>query len=51
MMSRHFRLGSELSGVIVKRLSRAKNQFSVLDSFFNQFVAYTVCQGEIETFA
>ena len=32
MMSRHFRLSSELSGAI------AKNQLSVLVSFFNQFV-------------
>ena len=38
MMIRHFRLSSELSGAIVKRLPHAKNQFSVTGSFFNQFV-------------
>ena len=38
MMSRHFRLRSELSGAIAKRLSHAKNQLSPPDSFFNQFV-------------
>ena len=39
MMSRHFRLRSELTGVIAKRLPHAKNQPSVPGSFFNQFVA------------
>ena len=38
MMSRHFRLNSEFSGAIAKRLRHAKNQFSVPGSFFNQFV-------------
>ena len=38
MMSRHFRLRSELSGAIAKRLPHAKNQLSVIGSFFNQFV-------------
>ena len=38
MMSRHFRLSSELSGAIAKRLPHAKNQFFVPGSFFNQFV-------------
>ena len=38
MMSRHFALSSELSGAIAKRLPYAKNQLSVLGSFFNQFV-------------
>ena len=38
MMSRHFRLRSELSGAIAKRLPHAKNQRSVASSFFNQFV-------------
>ena len=38
MMSRHFRLNSELSGAIAKRLPPAKNQLSVPGSFFNQFV-------------
>ena len=38
MMSRHFRLRSELSGSIAKRLPRAKNQLSAPGSFFNQFV-------------
>ena len=38
MISRHFRLSSELSGAIAKRLPHAKNQFSVPWSFFNQFV-------------
>ena len=37
-MSQHFRLRSELSGAIAKRLPHAKNQLSVLGSFFNQFV-------------
>ena len=32
------RLRSELSGAIVKRLLHSKNQFSVPDSFFIQFV-------------
>ena len=35
MMSRHFRLISELSGAIVKILQHAKNQLSVPRSFFN----------------
>ena len=38
MMSRHFRLSSELSGAIAKRLPHAKNQRSGPGSFFNQFV-------------
>ena len=38
MMTRHFRLSSELTGAIAKRLPHAKNQLSGLDSFFNQFV-------------
>ena len=38
MMSRHFRLNSELSGAIAKRLLHAKNQHSAPSSFFNQFV-------------
>ena len=38
MMSRHFRLSSEVPGAIAKRLPHAKNQFSGPDSFFNQFV-------------
>ena len=38
MMSRHFRLSSELTGAIAKRLPHAKNQFFVPGSFFNQFV-------------
>ena len=42
MMSRHFRLRSELSGAIAKILSHAKDQFSVPGSLFNQFVTYTV---------
>ena len=40
MMSRHFRLRSELSGAIAKRPPHAKNQHSVPGSFFNQFVTY-----------
>ena len=39
MMS-HFRLSSELSGAIAKRLPHAQNQLSVPGSFFNQFVTY-----------
>ena len=38
MMSRHFRLSSELTGAIAKRLPHAKNQLSMTGSFFNQFV-------------
>ena len=38
MMSRHFRLSSEFTGAIAKRLPHTKNQPSGLDSFFNQFV-------------
>ena len=38
MMSRHFRLNSEFTGAIAKRLPHAKNQLSVPGSFFNQFV-------------
>ena len=37
MMSRYFRLRSELSGAIAKRLPHGKNQHSVLGSFSNQF--------------
>ena len=37
-MSRHFRLNSELSGAIAKKLPHAKNQLSAPGSFFNQFV-------------
>ena len=40
MMSRRFRLSSELTGAIAKKLPHAKNQLSVHDSFFNQFVTY-----------
>ena len=38
MMSRHFRLSSELAGAIAKRLPHSKNQPSAPGSFFNQFV-------------
>ena len=38
MMSRHFRLSSELTGAIAKKLPHAKNQLSMPGSFFNQFV-------------
>ena len=38
MMSRHFALNSELTGVIVKILPHGKNQLSAPGSFFNQFV-------------
>ena len=38
MMSRHFRLSSELTGAIAKILPHAKNQPSAPGSFFNQFV-------------
>ena len=40
MMSRYFRLSSELSGAIAKILPHAKNYLSVPGSFFNQFVRY-----------
>ena len=39
MMSRHFRLSSELTGAI------AKNQPSAPGSFFNQFVIYIYIQS------
>ena len=42
MMSRHFRLSSELTGAIAKRLPHAKNQLSMTGSFFNQLVTDTV---------
>ena len=38
MMSRHFRLSSELTGAIAKRPPHAKNHHSVPGGFFNQFV-------------
>ena len=38
MMGRHFRLSSENSGGIAKRVPHAKNQLSGPGSFFNQFV-------------
>ena len=38
MVSRHFRLSSELTGAIAKILPHAKNQLSVTGSFLNQFV-------------
>ena len=38
MMSGHFRLSSELTGAIAKRLPYAKSQLSVTSNFFNQFV-------------
>ena len=38
MMSRHFRLHSELTGAKAERLPHAKNQLSPPGSFFNQFV-------------
>ena len=41
MMSRHFRLNSELSGAIVERLPHAKNQLSEPGSFLNQFFTNT----------
>ena len=41
MMSRHFRMSSELSGAIAKT-PHAKNQLSVPGSFFNQFVTDSI---------
>ena len=38
MMSRYFRVRSEISGAIAKRLPHAKNQLSTHGSFFNQYV-------------
>ena len=38
MMSLHFRLSSELTGAIAKKLPHDKNQLSGPDSFLNQFV-------------
>ena len=40
MMSRHFRLSSELTGAIAKKTPTCQNQLSGSDSFFNQFVTY-----------
>ena len=37
-MSEHFRLRSELSRAIAKRLPHAYNQLSMPGSFFNQLV-------------
>ena len=52
MMTRHFRLSSELTGAIAKRQPHANNQLSGPDSFFNQFVTdidrYTHTQTLIE---
>ena len=45
MMGRHFRLSSELSGAIAKRLPHAKNQLSTPGSFFNPFVT-DICTVE-----
>ena len=45
MMSRHFRLSSELTGAIAKRLPHAKNMLSVPGSFFNQFAADILFTG------
>ena len=53
-MSRHFRLRSELSRTIVKRLPHAKNQLSVHSNFFNQFVTdiYAGClKSSVTNFA
>ena len=47
MMSRHFRLNSELSGAIAKRLPHAKNQLSPPSSFFNQFVTEIYIQWNL----
>ena len=53
MMSRHFRLSSELTGAIAKRPPHGKNQPSAPGSFFNQFVTdiyiyiYTAGQKEL----
>ena len=38
MMSRHFRLSSELTGEVAKKLPHAKNQISGPKNFFNQFI-------------
>ena len=43
MMSRHFRLSSELSGAIARRPPHAKNQLSAPGCFFNQFVTDIHC--------
>ena len=40
MMSRHFRLSSEVAGAIAKRLPYANNQLSTPGSLLNQFVTY-----------
>ena len=37
-MSRHFSLRSEHNGAIAKRLPNSKNQLSMTDSLFDQFI-------------
>ena len=49
MMSRHFRLSSELTGAIAKILAHAKNQHSTPGSFFNQFVTDIYIYIKVET--
>ena len=49
MMSRHFRLTSELSGAIAKSPSHSKNDLSVPGSFFNQFVIYIYSTSDTRT--
>ena len=50
MMSRHFRLSSELTGPIAKILPHAKNQPSAPCSFFNQFVTEIYIYTHIHTY-
>ena len=47
MMSRHFRLSSELTGPIAKILPHAKNQLSTPGSFFIQFVTYIYVERQL----
>ena len=52
MISQHFRLSSELTGAIAKRLPRAKNQVSAVDSFFQDIYIYmyTLIRGSSNKF-
>ena len=48
MMSRHFALSSEHSGAISKRLPHAKNQLSVLGSFFKNNIQNSIQKDGID---
>ena len=50
MMSQYFRLRSELSGAIAKRLPHAKIQLSVLGSFSNRYRNINIYEGQSKSF-